>query len=62
MKKVDTELYLVCPDSSTKKDHKVIPVNLTNQDTCMEMWAESELLELGSLFRGCRVEVTRPGK
>ena len=51
----------MCPNYSTKKDHKVIEVNSTNQENCMERWAESQLLELGSLFQSCRVEVTRPG-
>ena len=59
--KVDAGLFLVCPDSSNKEDHKVIAVNSTNQEACMEMWVGSQLLEFGSLFRGHRVEVPRPG-
>ena len=43
----------MCPDYSTKKDHKVIEVNSTNQDTCIEMWIESQLFEvtLGVCFK-----------
>ena len=51
----------MCPDYTKKKDHEVIPVNNKNKETCIEMWVESQLLELGSLLRGCRVEVPRPG-
>ena len=48
--KVDADLFLVCPDSSKKEKHEVVEVNSTNQETCMEMWVESQLLEFGSLF------------
>ena len=59
--KVDTQLYLVCPDHTHKENHKAIPVNNKNQESCMDMWVDSQVLEFGSLLRGCRVEVSRPG-
>ena len=59
--KVDTQLYLVCPDHTHKENHKAIPVNNKNQESCMDMWVDSQVLEFGSLLRGCRVEVPRPG-
>ena len=59
--KVDTQLYLVCPDHTHKKDHKVIPVNNKNKESCMDTWVDSQVLEFGSLLRGSRVEVPRPG-
>ena len=59
--KVDTQLYLVCPDHTHKKNHEVIPVNNKNKESCMDTWVDSQVLEFGSLLRGCRVEVPRPG-
>ena len=50
----------MCPDYSEKKDHKVIEVNSTNQEACMEMWMDSQVLELASSLQGCRVEVPGP--
>ena len=58
---MDIQLYLVCPDHTHKEDHKVIPVNNKNQESCMDTWVDSQVLEFGSLLRGCRVEVPRPG-
>ena len=51
----------MCPDHTHKEDHKVIPVNNKNQESCMDTWVDSQVLEFGSLLRGCRVEVPRPG-
>lgn len=59
--KVSTDLYLVCPDSNKKEDHKVIAVNADNQETCIEMWTKSNILEFETLFQDCQVEVPRPG-
>ena len=59
--KVNTELYLVCPDSSKKDNHKIIAVNTDNQGACMEIWAKSDLFEFGALFQNCKVEAPRPG-
>ena len=38
----------------------MISVNNKNQESCMDTWVDSQVLEFGSLLRGCRVEVTRP--
>ena len=54
--KVNTELYLVCPDSSKKENHKIMAVNTDNQEVCMEIWAKSDLFECGALFQNCKVE------
>ena len=51
----------MCPDHTHKEDHKVIPVNNKTQESCMDTWVDSQVLEFGSLLRGCRVEVPRPG-
>ena len=51
----------MCPDYIKKKEHKLIEVNSTNQEICMEMWVESQLFEVETLLRGCRVEVPGPG-
>lgn len=59
--KVNTELYLVCPDSSKKENHEIIAVNTDNQEACMEIWAKSDLFEFGALFQNCKVEAPRPG-
>lgn len=59
--KVNAELYLVCPDSSKRDNHKIIAVNTDNQESCMEIWVKSELLEFGALFKNCKVEAPRPG-
>ena len=58
---VKTELLLVCPDHLKREGHRLIPVNSTNQETCLAMWCESELFEFGNLLRCSRVDAPIPG-
>ena len=58
---VDTKLLLVCPDHDKKEGHRLIPVLPTNQETCLAMWSDSELLEFGNLLRCSPEEAIIPG-
>ena len=51
----------MCPDYSKKEDHEVILVKNENMERCMEKWVDSQLVEVGSLLRSCRVKLPRPG-